>query len=279
MENALYADLLFLINFGMDLISIWLTLMIVHRKTSGVRLAAASALGGAYGVASVLIGAEGVLSFLFGFAVSFLMILISCKTLPGMWKLLEYTVILWGVGALCGGIITALCSLGNGDIYGFRTHNAPFFIFALGVLAAGTVVKLISRFRNVKSCSLSLTAFGERYTASALVDSGNIVKEPMSGLPVIFLSSKVFSKTTCKDIKLLSEGYAHAQLLSEDAKRRIRFIGIRGVSSEKLMTAFMPDEVSLIIKNRADSVRAYVVIDPELRVDGYDGIVPAALIS
>ena len=82
--QTLYADILFLINFSMDFLTLYVTAAILRRKTSVARLSVASAIGGLYGVASVFMQGILILNIFINLAVSYLMcvIVFSKRTLP-----------------------------------------------------------------------------------------------------------------------------------------------------------------------------------------------------
>ena len=275
MKTVLYADVLFVVNFGMDVISIWLTFLIVHQKTSALRLLSASALGGAYGVLSVVIGPSGMVSFLLSIVVSFIMILISACGRLAMKYYLKYTLILWGVGALSGGIITALCTLG-GNIYDIRTHNSSFFILAGGVAAATAVVRLFSNNRISDNCKVIIKEFGAVYEFEALVDSGNLVTEPISSLPIIFVSKTVFLKNN--DIDVLTSACVDTDKLTNNMKRKIRIVSISTVNDSGVRYAVIPEDVYIVKRKSKKRARCAVVIEDKADYNGYAGIVPASLL-
>lgn len=278
MKTVLYADVLFLINFGMDLISVWLTFLISKRSVSPLRLIASAALGGAYGVGAVVFDARGILSFLLNAAVSFLMVVIA--TVPGvkMRSLAKYTFILWGIGALLGGAVTLICTLGDGSDAEFSTHNAPFFVFALAGGAVSGIVKLISSVSAVKSCRAGVSAFGVDLSLDMLVDTGCLVKEPVSGANVIFISKKAFSGRHIKDLDLLCGDISNIARLSPDIKRRARIVTVRRAGGDRALICFFPDETVLYIKNERKPVRCVAVIEDVPDYGGHDGIVPASLV-
>ena len=278
MERVIYADVLFLINFGMDLISVWLTFLITKRSVPPIRLISAAALGGAYGVVSVVLDAGGILSFALNAAVSFLMVIIA--TVPGvkMRSLVKYTFILWGIGALLGGAVTLICALGDGSDAEFSTHNAPFFVLALAGGAVSGIVKLISSVSAEKSCRADVSAFGVDLSLDMLVDTGCLVKEPISGADVIFISKKVFSELHIKDVGLLCGDVVNIARLSPDIKRRARLVTVKRAGGERSLISFFPDEVALYIKNDRKPVKCVAVIEDVPDYGGHDGIVPASLV-
>ena len=278
MRTVLYADVLFLINFGMDFISLWLTLLIVHKPSRAAGLFAASFAGGVYGVLSVLIDAGRVLSLISGIAVSALMILIA---VPGRQSLRFYiraTLILWGVGALIGGIVTALCSFGGkGDVM-IASHNAPFFLLALAGAVSSVFVKLVTSFKGRRSCSIKVVMCGKSAELDGLVDTGCLVKEPVSGAPVVFISTERAKGLITRDTSLLSRGIDSMEDLSADLRRRARIVSVGTTEGNRLALCVFPDLICIKKNKRSFSVRAAVVFE---KCDGYGGcaaLVPASLL-
>ena len=279
MKTVLYADVLFLINFGMDLISLWLTFLIMKRSVAPPRMILSSLIGGIYGVVSVVADPGAVLSFLLTGGVSFLMIFISVAPGVKFRQLIKYTFILWGIGALLGGVVTFICTLGTGSAADIRSHNAPFFVFAVACSAVYGIVKLLSSVSSVKSCSVILSAFGADIKLNMLVDTGCLVVEPVSGSNVIFIKKDVFCALHNRDVCLLCGDVSNMIKLSPDTKRRSRVVTVKRAGEEKALISFFPDEVLLLMKNERKSVRCAAVIEDVPDYGGYDGILPASLLK
>ena len=110
----IYADMLFAINFSMDLVSLFITASIVRRKIHKKRMLISSAIGGLYGVLEVILPLSPVISAILGILVSFLMCFIayfekSIKRFTAMY------VIYWGVSASLGGFMSVLYSFLNNE--------------------------------------------------------------------------------------------------------------------------------------------------------------------
>ena len=86
MELYLYADVLFLVNFTMDFLTLFIAASLTRRKIKTLRLSASSAVGAMYGVASCFMGGTVLFRILINVAVSYLMCLIAFerKILPAM---------------------------------------------------------------------------------------------------------------------------------------------------------------------------------------------------
>ena len=277
MQTVVYADVLFLINFGMDYISLWLAFLIVHRKTCVSRLLISSVIGALFGVIDVLYLSNDLISLILGLTVSAIMIVISVPGKMSLLKYVEYTVILWGVGALIGGLVTLICSFGNNRLTVTSQYSSSFLILAVAVTVASVIVKAFSTVPKAKSCRVCISSFGETVEVECLVDTGNLVKESISGLPVIFVSKACYKHSDSSDIDYLCGGIENIERLSPDAKRRVRVAAVNGELGMSLKLAYVPDEVVIVRGKTRTKVKAVIVIEEKTGYEGLDAVVPAVL--
>ena len=280
MKTVLYADVLFIINFGMDLISVWLTFLIVHQSSSVPRLLISSAIGGLYGVISVILEFNGIISVTTSILVSLIMVYISSKSKLSFSKYIKYTFILWGVGALLGGVTSLLVRFGKGDAVTFRTHNAPFFVLALAGLISSLILKAVSSRTITESCRAKISIFGISFEATLLTDSGNLAREPISGSPVIFIKKKLLENHMCGYSDLICGKLDFVERLPPDLKRRLRLVKVERSGGEvQILPAFIPDEVEIKFKKYLKKVKCVIVFENIDDYAGFDGIVPTVLLK
>lgn len=279
MKTVLYADVLFLINFGMDLISLWLTFLIVHQKTDAVRLVVSSALGGAYGVAAVAVALDGVPAFIISIAVSVIMVMIGTAGRLKFSKYIKYSFILWGIGALLGGAVTVVCSLGKGSAATFKSHNSSFFVFALAAAFCTLVVRMFQSHTAAKSCDAEIYMFGDIKRVSLLCDSGNFASEPISGAPVIFIKKEVFLPSSPNDVAILTSDKLEAERLTMNIRKKTRVITVERAGGAKTLLCIFPDRIIIINGKKSKAVKAAVVIEDTDGYAGFDGVIPAALLK
>lgn len=280
MKTVLYADVLFLINFSMDFISLYLTFVLMRRRLKAVRGVAAAILGGVAGVVFTYFGISGVLSLILSFLLSLSMMFICVGRGLKHINYIKYTVILWGTGALLAGGVSLICTMGDIEMTDVKTDGAAaLLILALGVAVTRFILKTVITTPRPEECVLELRCFGLKTRISALVDTGNLVVEQLSGLPVIFVKRKAFSKNSFeKDIDLLAEGVSSMDKLSPDTKRRVRIVSVQRVGETKLLTGMITSEIFIINKGHRTNVRAVMVIENVADYGGYSGIVPQSLL-
>lgn len=295
MQSVVYADVLFFINFCMDYVSLYITMKLTHRKVGVLRFAAAAAVGAIYGVVQVCIDSPRVVSVISGIAASFAMTVITIGLRQSAGVYIRCSAILWGVGALLAGGVTLVCTLGNtsGMTALDSKGQSSMFVLALGCFIVVFIVRIFSSSPKSESCDAEFHIFGVNIKTRALVDSGNLVTEPISGLPVIFLRKKaVLRFYDGKDLEILSEGTAASlERLSPDTKRRVRIISVKRVGTTKLLCGLMSCEVLIgsgknvkkgkggKMKNERKSVKACVVIEDSEDYGGYDALVPASVLD
>lgn len=190
MHYELYVDSLFLLNFIMNLY----LLMLVDKTAYGMarrgRLLAGAAAGAACFLLPFLMAAPAAVKFILGAAagtVGMLCITFPVKSLRMFLKLLE-RLALYSFG-LGGGMLFLLRCLP-----GLRTYLTG----VMGILGMGGLFYLLfGRFRCVRDmehslCRAVLSGEGKRVEATALVDSGNSLIEPLSGRPVCIVGRSLF---------------------------------------------------------------------------------------
>lgn len=284
LKTVLYADVLLLVNFSMDFISLYLTFLLMRRRLSAVRGAVAAFLGGLFGVIMTYFDLSGLLAFLLNFSVSLLMMLTCLGFGLKLSYYLKYTVFLWGAGALLAGGVTLVCNLGSfGDVGmpSFKNRGASaLFVLSLGAALTRAAVKVITASPRARECTVDICSFGKRIKASAMVDSGNLVTEAVSGLPVVFVRKGLFSKSGLedRDIELLSNGISGLEALSPDIKRRVRVVSVKRVGETRLLAGIVSSELFVATGKNKKRLKAVMVIEDVGDYGGYDALVPEAAV-
>ena len=123
---------------------------------------------------------------------------------------------------------------------------------------------LLPRCSRARCVSVELSAEGGHLRLTALVDSGNLLRDPVTGLPVIVMSRNAASRL----VPLPGE---------DNLTPGMRLISVRTVAGPSLMAVFRPEQVRLLLPGGWRSVRAVIGLSP----DGYEGfqaLLPASLL-
>lgn len=102
-------------------------------------------------------------------------------------------------------------------------------------------------------------------TLTGLIDSGNLLRDPVTALPVIVISRRAAMRL----IPLPGEG---------KVVYPFRLMTVRTVSGTGLMTVFHPDSVCLLTKQGWQRVETLLGVSPE-GYDGFQALVPAGLMT
>ena len=294
MEVEVYADLLFLINAAMDGLCLLLTGRLLHRRVKPWRVALASVLGGVYAVAALFPEVGTVLSLLLDAAVC----LIMCALVFGgrgrsrAYDLLAAAGVYLLLSMALGGIMTALYHLlnragGAAILSGLSDGGGDgigSWLFLLLALAGGglslRVGRLSRRAGRLDHCTVTVEINGARAELAGIVDSGNLLRDPMSGRTVICVRKDKLTSILPAPLTALLEGEAPTALpLSRRDSGRLRIIPAGTATGSGILYGFLPDRI-LLQRDGGSLTRevdAVVAVSP-ITTRGVEALVPAELI-
>lgn len=264
-----YADILFFINFCIDFICLYLSAKLCACPAGIARTALGSALGGLYAVAALALDAQPAaaklpLHLLAAFVICF------AAFFRGDWK---KTLLCCGLfiaaNALMGGLLTAVYTLSgkyahyNGGFYA-EIGAGSLVAIALASALCAWVFGFLSK-RRLKSlyADVDIVFGGNRYTLRLLADSGNLLREPISGLPVILLRPGVLPG-------------GEPLTLERPGQRVIPFSSAGG---SDILIGFRADSITLKTLTRKKDIQAYLAFDKAGNgFAGTDGLFPASLL-
>ena len=274
MEQVVYVDVLWLIDFSMDLLSLGLAGRIAQRTARPWRLCLAAGLGGLWSVLALLCGLDGIGGLVLDLAVAAGL----CLLAYGRNSAGRFALIFGGFffsTLLLGGSMTALANL-----FAEQTEQGIsggwFFLLALaggGITVLGTHLR-----RRAAPRRMAVTVtLGERSVVlDGLSDSGNLVHDPISGRPVIFIAPhRLAALTDGRLYAALLSGRAEEMVgLSPEDARRICLVPLETVQGRALAPMLRPDGVTVGGKQTA------ALLCPMREGDkrAFDAILPADLL-
>lgn len=284
MQAEVYADLYFLINTSMNLLSLMLAASLLHRRVRRVRALMGAAFGGLYAVLALLFGAGGLLGFLADCALAFVMCAITFATPQGKFStLLKYTGVQFLTSMLLGGVMTALYSLLNRlelPLESLEGDGISVWLFAALSIAAGIATarggRLLRLSNATKSVTLRAELFGNALTLTALVDSGNLLRDPISGKSVIVVDRQKLLPALPVPLRAALEKDTPAAWLSDGRyAKHIRLIPTKTATGERLLPALKPHALRLH-DGRQEYPADYLIAPADLgeSAAGFDAIVP-----
>lgn len=294
MEVAVYADLLFLINAGMDGLCLLLTGKLLHRRVKGWRVLLSAVLGGVYAVVALLPDLGTGLSLILDMAICLAMcgLVFGGKTGRGWRGLTAAAGVYFLLSMAMGGIMTALYHLlnragwaellsslsdGGGDGLGS-------WLFLLLALAGGGLSlwggRLGRRAGRVIYCTVTVELGGRTVALRGMVDSGNLLRDPMGGRAVICAEKRGLADLLSPPLLAVLEGAPPQSVsLSPSDAKRVRVIPADTATGSGILYGFLPDNIILTSEDgenvrELDAVVALTVIS----TNGVEALVPTELI-
>lgn len=239
-----YADVLFLTNFVINLILLAITSVLTHSKSSVFRRCVAAFIGAVYAVCMFVPKFNAAESLLCKFALSVLMVYISFGA-----KYKQYVknlCMFYTVSLVCGGcaLVASFCSAGAG----VSSNNGVFYfdtslrMVIISSVVAYIIIKLsvgICKKYSGRDCHrMVVYKNGKAATIKVLLDTGNMLTEPLTGSPVIIVEKSALRGIVPQDIS--TSDILEMSKYIED----IRLIPFKSLGTDNgLLMGFKPDKI------------------------------------
>lgn len=286
MGGEVYADLLFLVNFSMDLLCFYLCARLLHRPLPLWRGVLASALGGVYAVAVLFLTVGKFPAFLLDAAVCVALCAVAMGSRgERLRSLLKLSVLYLLVSSVLGGVMTLLYSQLNripGVTDLVEEDGLSTWIFFGLAMISSLLTALWGRCFRRETGKTRVTVVveeqGRRAELVGIVDSGNLLRDPISGRVVIPVETAQLQEVA--PLALLQaarrETVGDVADLDEHIARRVRLIPARGATGERLMVGWSPEHIYLIRDGEQEMRAVEALVAPVSLSDKRDGI--AALV-
>ncbi len=283
MEQTVWGDLLFFVNFCMDFQCLYLTARLLHRRFSVWRAALASAVGSVYAVAALFMETGRAAAFFCDLSVCALMcLLVFFERGRRLWRFFIPFALYFGVSAAVGGVMTALSyQLNRLTLPETNAAGGPWFyvLAAAGGLSTFAWGRLCQRRAKGKHAALRVVLDQKEVTFDCMTDTGNLLTDPVSGRPVVIVSERSAGALLPPPLlRALADRNAVAALPPALA-RRVRLVPSVSATGSGLLVAVLPDSAGLDAgrgERSVDLLLAPTAFEPGA---GYDALLPAALIT
>jgi len=298
LEYTLYVDVWLLrlsCNFVFEYLLLWATATITHTQTTAFRLVLGSLIGTVhyllYLAASVgLIPLYGLWRF-FPVVVLVSAAMLFAAFYPISWrKLLTAAGYFYTIGFVAAG-------MGLASAYLFGTGDAP--AFTLGTLVSILAILLIAELgwgivhervvRAVYRVPVEISCDGQKIKMTALVDTGNHLKDPLNRQSVIIVDAQALKNMLPPDVfaitlSLAAGDPAALEQLTElqTWRTRLRLIPFNSIGrTNGMMLGFRPDEVKIGARSLLGDFQPTVALHPyNLDPHGeYSALVPPHLLE
>ena len=281
--KTIYIDIYFLINFTVDLLTLYFSASLSKIFTTQRRLLISSFLGGLYAVICVIFIDKSWVSIILSPLFIILMVIIITPGV-GFYRRVKYCISFVLMQIIIGGLVYySYCTLDNllsgFDISSVGEVNKKLLILSVFVLLSICVLKvLLSFFTKVKSersVEIEIACLGRLTRLTALVDSGNLVTDPFDKSPVMFVDSSTSKRMFSIDFT----SFAEIDKLSYEMKKRMRPISVCSVGGERVIYAIKPDEAYIIYKGKKERIRLSVAIGETKSFSGYSALIPLSAVE
>lgn len=282
-----YADLLFLINFSMDFLCLFLSVKLLHLKRRTWRMLLAAAFGGLYSVAALFLEAGSAVALGIDIGVCVLMCAI-CAAGKGVRlpRLLLLCGTYFGISALVGGGMTAIYHLLNranlpiGETEGDGISAWMFLALATAAaLVAAFGGRLFGKQTAQRTCTVQVRIGDLLWEVTGLCDSGNLLCDPISGTPVIVADRESWLQSLPDTLRHMVESEGR-ELGSGAQARRVRIVPMQTAQGSGVAIALLPDEVMIREQNgKSRAVHALIAPSGQPLPRDYGAIVPATLLQ
>ena len=287
MEQTVYADLFFLINFSMDFLALFLVAKLLDKKIALLRFILSATLGGVYACAALFLPFSGIISFFIDALVCVVMAFVAMGKRRQIKDTLIFSLVFSATSILLGGAMTVLFNLFNkigldklfGESEG--SDGVSVWLFAVVAVISGIVAAAGGKFfkkRSVrKQGSVEICYGGKAVSFPCLLDSGNLLREPISRRPCVVIDmDSAASLFPLSFVDAIKKGNMNA--LCEREKRRIRMVPASSALGESVMYGIRADSVRLDFGSGAAEVDAYVVLsNAKISAKGVKALVPMEL--
>ena len=283
--RTLYVDVYFLINFTVDIISLYFAACLSKVPTSTRRLIIASVAGALSALLTLLFVESSVLKFISATFALLIMGWIATKKIT-LRRRLKFTFAFLIFEALVGGGVSFIWGMLDKYISGYLVSgeggavNRKMLLLSLIVLLLIGVFKmLVSFFSNVESegsVDVEITFLRNKTVVSAFIDSGNLAVDPMDMSPVLLIKKEVAKSILPENIIELSD----IDSLDRSVKKRIRLIPVSRGGQTHVLVGVKADSVSVIGKDRSNELSVTLAIDKEGGdYGGYMALMPSAALD
>lgn len=295
---TIYLDVILLENLCMNYIILFATGLINRVKIKAWKLFVASLIGGVYSILSFAPVLEIYTNFLFKIVLSVVMVYISFHP-QNVKQLFKELIIFYLVSFAFGGCAFALLYfIRPQDILarnGVLTGTYPIKIALLGGIVGFVIVniafKLIKGKLSKKDmfCNISIFINGKEKQIKAFIDTGNLLKDPISGIPVIVVEvselEEMIPKEIVENLNEILQGKDTKVLteIPEDYKLKFRIIPFSSLGKQNgLLLGFIADKVIINLEETKSELSNIIIgiYEKNLTKNGlYTGLVGIDIIE
>ncbi len=270
-----YVEYVFLENFIIDFMLLFITGKLIKRILIFKRLLIASLIGSIYVILTFYIGREFMTFFIVKFSISVLMIMVAFDS-KGILTNIRVIICFYITSLIMVGIISALYYF----TYDKLTVNAIIMSIFTGYAALHFFFKEIKDriLKHNYKRTINVSIGNKSKTFRGYIDTGNELTDPVTGKPVMVLNidclKDVISDELHDRIIDFYQNKCYENLINEKNFINVRIIKYNTISnSGESMVCIVPDEIEIINEDNNIFIDALIGIHPKkISKDDYDAL-------
>lgn len=264
--KTLYIDVYFMINFTVDILAIFIALKLSNMKINNRKLVLGGVVGAILAIVELFIDSF-ILHIIIASVFIYLLARILCKGASFI-RTLKFILLFYISAFLISGAVSFIYAfidrwLDRLALDDASTSNRKALLFSLIILLLIGVIRLfiltLSNSIKERSSKIEITLDGKELKMDALIDTGNLVRDPMNMNPVIFIKKDYAEKIIPRSVIELS----NLDSLTPKYRKRIRLIPVTRSSATHVMTGIRVDKVFICNGSHKEEIDATIVIDKE----------------
>lgn len=267
---TIYLDIVFFENIAMNYLILLATAIIAKVKINSLRLLCASALGGAFSIVTYFIKLSNLENLILKILISIVIIIISFKPSKKGY-LFKELILFYLVSFTFGGAAFMLLYFINPENIiaenGLLIGTYPLKTTLIGAIVGFAIINAVAKIikdrisKKAMLCDLEIFYNGNVEKIRTLIDTGNLLKDPITSEDVIIVEKDSLRKLISNDILENIENIVSGKWLDTkevyDYKFKIIPFSSLG-NSNGILLGFKPDYIRFIDEN--ETVKSNIVI-------------------
>ena len=206
---TIYIDIIFIENIIMNAIILYATSIILKQKVKIIRLVISSTIGSIYSILMYITKFTIYSSIISKFILSIVMIYIAFKPQNSK-KMFKQIIIFYLTSFVFGGVALNLIYFLKPENINIRnglfTGEYVLKVIMLGAIMAFVIIKISIKIIKTKFnakdmyCYIKLKINEKQIETKAMIDTGNLVKEPITNTPVVIVEESLLEGIIPKEI-------------------------------------------------------------------------------
>ena len=268
---TIYIDIVFLENLIMNSIIIYATSIILKLKPKMIRVVISSAIGSVYAIITYITELPIYTSIISKIILAIVIVYVAFnpQNVKIMWK---QVLIFYLTSFVFGGVALYLIYfikpqevfIKNGIFVGEYVLKVIF----LGAIMAFIIIKISIKFIKTKInakdmfCKIKIKINGKEVETKAMIDTGNLAKEPITNTPVVIVESSLLEKVLPEEILNSIDNILAGNLegVNKEYISRLRCIPFSSLGKQNGMLLGVKADEIIVEKEEENKISKNVII-------------------